>query len=214
MINLGIDMAQRITITGREWARKVIEGERDFSRKIFVGEPITLEELEQMNRHLKEAFEEGRLQREPLILDLADISGTELPVIYSPGPNIKPVSIYAPHTKARGIKAVRASVKWAFLPDSDFGPYENPNHSHTRSNLRDLEADNATLIRSSIRGARVAGMRFLGTNLSYADMTDLVGLGRARYVGYGTFTGALVSPKDDGIIRGQTTYRVAGSARQ
>ena len=38
-------MVQRIQITGSEWVRKVIEGERDFSRKNFVGEPITPEEL-------------------------------------------------------------------------------------------------------------------------------------------------------------------------
>ena len=208
-----MSMLQVVEITGKEFIRKALAGERGFSRTKFVGEPLAPQDMEEINSYLKRLDQEGVLRQEPIILDLADLSGVEIPVIHSPYPNIEPVSIYAPHTKARGIRAVRANIAWAVLDDADLGPYEHPNHSFTRSDLRYCIADHAKMRRSIIKGARVAGVRFLNLDLSYADMKDLEDLERAKYVSSGIFTGALVSPRDDEIIRRQPTYRVAGNTR-
>ncbi|MBI4177365.1 MAG: pentapeptide repeat-containing protein [Candidatus Aenigmarchaeota archaeon] len=150
-------MRNQIIITGSEWMKKLFEGERDFSRTKIVGEPVVLQHIKEINDYLTMA----NLEREPLILDLADISGVRAP------------ELYAPHTKARGIRAPYADFGRAFLSYSDFGPYRNPNGSETRSNMVYVTFDNATMNSVVLRGAVVRGISLRYADLSGSDLTGV-----------------------------------------
>jgi len=173
-------MAQLASVSDREFMKRLFEGERDFSRKKFVGDPISAEQLKEINRYLESEDHAGRLKESPIIIDGSDISGLALPQVYSSGRKL--IGIHAPYTKARGIVAVRANFSGSYLEYSDFGPLVHPNRTQTRSNLSYAIFNEANMQNSVLRGARVAGTRFMFTNLWGADIQDISGAQTARYL--------------------------------
>ncbi|MBI4167475.1 MAG: pentapeptide repeat-containing protein [Candidatus Aenigmarchaeota archaeon] len=159
-------MTQLIELSGKEFMQRLLQGERDFNRKKFTGQPLTTEEMSEINAYLKTV----NLVGEPVILDLADISGISFP------------GIYAPHTRARGVKAIHARLPGAILSHADLGPYTHPNRTQTRSDLSYAVLNRAELDNSTLNGAIVIRTGFEYTNLWDAKMEDMRGLERALYL--------------------------------
>ncbi|MBI1972334.1 MAG: pentapeptide repeat-containing protein [Candidatus Aenigmarchaeota archaeon] len=159
-------MAQLFTISSRELMKKLMEGERDFSRRKLGGAPLGIDEIAQLNMYLKSADLSG----EPVILDLADISGANAP------------EIYAPHTRARGARIVGARFPGAVLSYCDLSPFVHPNRTQTRTDLSYTRFDRAQMDNSDISGATLRGTRFMYTNLWDAKMEGVAGLEDALFL--------------------------------
>ncbi len=159
-------MAGSVKVTGKELMKRLMEGERDFTRIILAGEPLVPEEIAELNRYLKSVD----LSREPVILDLSDLSRATIS------------EVYAPHTRAKGIKAVNAQFSGATLTYADLTPYVHINSTQTRSDLSRAKFDYTRIDYGRISGARVAGTRFMFANLWDAEMEDMVGLEKALYL--------------------------------
>lgn len=159
-------MIELVKITGKELIKRLMEGERNFTRIALVGEPLVPEEIVELNRYLKSVD----LSREPVILDLSNLSGATIP------------GIYALHTRARGIKAIGAQLPGATLTYADLTPYVHPNNTQTRSDLSRARFTHTQMSYSKISGARVIRTGFMFTNLWDAGMEDMIGLERALYL--------------------------------
>ncbi len=160
-------MIERVEMKGSEWMKKMLDGERDFSRVRIIGEDSVLEHTEMMNSYLSSV----NLEKEPLIFDLADLSGVHAP------------TIYAPYTKFRGVRAFYINLARAYLEHSDFGPYVNPNGSETRSvlvsaTLDDVHAAYATWTKARFNRASVARADF-----SHGDLCGVDGWATMKMLG-------------------------------
>lgn len=177
-------MKNMVTITGSEWMRQLFSGERDFTRTRIIGENAVLEYIKQISDYMAMTD----LEKEPLILDLADITG-----VHAPG-------LYAPHIRARGVRAPYVNLGGANLDDSDFGPYRNPNGSETRSNLVYATLDNATARRTKFNGAAVRGIGLFKADLSGSDLTGVRDLESSATAGFAIYHGIVADEATKKII--------------
>ncbi|MBI2085385.1 MAG: pentapeptide repeat-containing protein [Candidatus Aenigmarchaeota archaeon] len=177
-------MQKHVQMTGSEWMRKLFAGERDFSRTKIIGENIVLEHMQRINDYLTMS----NLESEPLIFDLADISGVQAP------------HIYAPHTRARGVRALNVNFSYGFLSDSDFGPYKNPNGSDTRSRMAYATLDNAVMRNVKLNSAYVRGISLRYTDLSGSDMTGVKDLETSPTAGLAIYQGLIADEPVKQII--------------
>ncbi len=169
-----------VDLQTREFMERLFRGERDFSGSRLTGNPLAAEDLEQLNAYLETEDDAGRLEKEPIIFDCSNISGLTLPKSYTQDHKSK--GLYAPHTKARGITARHATMPGSNLNHADFGPYVYPNGTQRPSDLSYATFNESDMQYAILRSAKVAGTRFMFTNLWDADIQDLVGVGRARYL--------------------------------
>ncbi len=186
-------MQKLIVVKGTEWMKKLLDGERDFGRVKIIGEEEVLRNMDAINEYLMLAD----LEQHPLVFDNSDLTGVKAP------------GIYAPHTRARGVRAPYADFSGAFLEHSDMGPYIYPNGTGTASNLVYVTFDNAKMQYAIIKNALVGGMSVYKTDLSYADIRGVRDLDRVESLGRADTYGAVMDEEQDRIVKVAKSHRIS-----
>src|SRR3989344_1245814 len=171
---------------GKDFVKKILEGERDFSR-IKLENGFNLTDFEGF-RDLQTYLQEADLQKYPIILDYAAL-------MY-----INASGLYLPYVNGRKINLERASLERANLEGANFweANLREANFwgaNFWEANLREANFWGAILWSADLSGADLSGANFWRANLEIARKLETVlNLDKANLYG------AIVTEKERAII--------------
>jgi uncharacterized protein YjbI with pentapeptide repeats len=189
--------AQLMFVKGEEFIKKILSGERDFS-KIELEEGFDLCGNEKFNE-LQEYLKKSDLISNPI-----NVEGAKLRRLDADG-------IYLPFIRAKGVNLKHAALMGANFENAQL---ENANLRYaklsrmklTNANLRNADLKLADLDLASLVGATLTGADFEAADLEYANMqsADLKGVNNlqwARFLKTVNFQFTVITDKEKEIIR-------------
>ncbi len=187
----------RVQMPGVEFMKKLLAGERDFSKVVL--EPyLNLsghDEFAAIQAYLKDAD----LRTTPVILDGADLTGIDadglhLPFIKAVGAIFKHATLMEADLESSEFRGV--DFRYARLPQTDMKACD-----FRDADMRQADLNLAYLNNSVLTGANVAGATLLFTNMQAANIKGIVNLAQARSVETANFQFVSLSEKEKAIIR-------------
>jgi len=187
----------RIQMLGVEFIKKLLDGERDFS-KIWLEPYLNLsgdEHFPTVQNYLNDAD----LKRTPVLLDGADLTGLDgdglhLPFLKASGANFKHATLMEANLESSEFRGV--DFRYARLPQTDMKACDLRD-----ADMRQADLNLAKLNNSELGGANVAGTNLLFTNLQGANIKGIINLAQARSVDMANFQFVSLSEKEKAIIR-------------
>lgn len=135
-------------IDGAEFIKKILTGERDFSR-VIIKEKCLMNmfiDYDNMIDYLKKQDQEGKLEKNPIILNGAELIG------------IKAKRLYFPYIQAECI-----DLEHAILPEANFY-----NANFTRALLTE-----AYLVKANLRKAKLVGASLEYTDFEKSELEEI-----------------------------------------
>lgn len=192
-------LTQKIRMSGQEFVRKLLEGERDYADIIL--EPYFSLSASEHFAAIQAQLRAADLEDTPMILEGADLTG------------INADNLYMPFVKANRACFKHATLMEAHLESSEFEkadfryarlPQTNMKTCHLRdADLRQTDLNLAELNSSVLTGANVAGANLLFTNFQATDIKGIVNLHLARSVETANFQFVSLGDKERSIIRAE-----------
>lgn len=191
-------MAQSNTkLSGVEFIEKLLSGEKDFTG-IHLEPYFNLSGNENFEA-LHEYLQEQDLEKEPVILEGAELRGLDadglfMPFLKANGANFKHATL------------MEANLEFAELRSTDFRYARLPQVGMHGADLRKADMRQADLNLSiltecKLGGTNVAGAHLLFTNMQGANITDIMNLVHGRSVDTANFQYVSLSDKEKQAIR-------------
>jgi len=187
----------RVQMPGVEFIRKLLDGERDFSR-IRLAPYFSLSGSESFPA-VQTYLNEADLENAPVLLDAADLSGLDadglhLPFLRARGANLKHATLMEANLESSDLRS--ADLRYARLPQTDMRASDLRD-----ADMRQADLNLASLNNCTLTGANVAGATLLFTNMQAANITGIVNLAQARSVETANFQFVSLSEREKAIIR-------------
>jgi len=187
----------RVFIEGREFVRKVLDGERDFSNVRL--EPYFGLSGDDSFATLQEYLKKADLQGSPVIVEKCDLTGLDAD------------GLYLPYLRANAACFKHATMMEANLEGgqfryADFRYAKLLQTNMERADLRNADFRQADLNFARLNSTMLAGADFLGTkllftNLQSANIEGIVNLEQAAHCATANFQFVALTDKEKAIIR-------------
>lgn len=173
-----------INITGKEFVKKLLQGEKDFNRITLVGNKDLTEYVPQ----LKEFLITAQLEKESISLEKSVLGGIILPNIYLPYFNFSGANM-------SGACISGANMSGANLQGANMSPVY----------MSEVDLSGANLCEVDLSGANMSGANMIRTNLwranmSEADLRGVKNLDYAHNLIGAIFQHTIVTNKEKDII--------------
>jgi len=189
----------RVFIEGQEFVRKVLDGERDFSNVRL--EPHFGLSGDDSFATLQEYLKHADLQKAPLIVEKADLTGLDADGLYLPylranGASFKHATMMEANLEAAQFRY--ADLRYAELPQT------NMEYADLRNaDLRQADLNLARLNNTLLAGANFVGTKLLWTNLQSANIEGIVNLEQATHCATANFQFVCLTDTEKAIIRNE-----------
>ena len=178
-------MAQLKPMTGDEFVRKILAGEKDFSLIDLLDFDLSSHEgFEELQRYLKAQ----KLIENPLIIS------------YSRFNRLKAKRLYAPYTRCVEACLKRADFEGADLNGAYFDEANLWRADFEGADLNGVKFMKASLEEADLRGADLRRTNFNGAYLGSADLRAVRNLREAIDLGHAIFNQTIVTPTEKEII--------------
>ena len=183
---------QLVNMKGEEFVRKILAGERDFSR-IKLEEGFDLAGYEGFSEMLEYLIKTD-LQKSPLILDYSELKG------------IKAKELYLPFVRGEEAHFEEADLReayfeGAYFKGAGFGRADLHGANFCGAYLREAYFCRADLHGSYFEGACFLGANFCRADLEMADLRRVKNLEDALYIERANFYNTRVTNKEKAIIK-------------